>query len=105
MIKEKSPRYNVRLKDDKHYPYLKVTDERFPRVTVVRRREKGGRTFGPYTDSAAVRTTMRFLRKLFPIRTCNLDLSGELNYRPCLLYHIGRCGAPWACRRKKNITS
>lgn len=96
LIKEKSPRYNVRLKDDKHYPYLKVTDERFPRVTVVRRREKGGRTFGPYTDSAAVRTTMRFLRKLFPIRTCNLDLSGELNYRPCLLYHIGRCGAPCA---------
>lgn len=96
LIKEKSPRYNVRLKDDKHYPYLKVTDERFPRVTVVRRREKGGRTFGPYTDSAAVRTTMRFLRKLFPIRTCSLDLSGELNYRPCLLYHIGRCGAPCA---------
>lgn len=96
LIKEKSPRYNVRLKDDKHYPYLKVTDEPFPRVMVVRRREKGGRTFGPYTDSAAVRTTMRFLRKLFPIRTCSLDLSGELNYRPCLLYHIGRCGAPCA---------
>lgn len=96
LIKQKSPKYNVRLKDDKHYPYLKVTDEPFPRVTVVRRMEKGGRIFGPYTDSHAVRTTMRFLRKLFPIRTCSLDLSGELNYRPCLLYHIGRCGAPCA---------
>lgn len=96
LIKEKTPKYNVRLKDDKHYPYLKVTDEPFPRVIVVRRREKGGRIFGPYTDAHAVRTTMNFLRKLFPIRTCNLDLSGQLNYRPCLLYHIGRCGAPCA---------
>lgn len=96
LIKQKSPKYNVRLKDDKHYPYLKVTNEKFPRVTVVRRMEKGDRVFGPYTDSHAVRTTMRFMRKLFPIRTCSLDLSGELNYRPCLLYHIGRCGAPCA---------
>lgn len=96
LIKQKSPRYNVRLKDDKHYPYLKVTDEPYPRVIVVRSMEKGGRIFGPYTDAAAVRTTMRFLRTLFPIRTCSLDLSGELNYRPCLLYHIGKCGAPCA---------
>ena len=96
LIKEYSPRYNVRLKDDKNYPYLKVTDERFPRVTVVRRPGKDGRYFGPYADAKAVRETMKFLRKLFPIRTCNLDLSGSLDYKPCLLYHIGRCGAPCA---------
>lgn len=96
LIKEMAPKYNVRLKDDKHFPYLKVTDEPYPRVIVVRRMGKGGRTFGPYTNAQAVRTTMAFLRKLFPIRTCSLDLSGELNYRPCLLYHIGRCGAPCA---------
>ncbi|HET7560612.1 MAG TPA: excinuclease ABC subunit UvrC, partial [Limnochordia bacterium] len=96
LIKEQSPRYNVRLKDDKAYPYIKVTDEAFPRVMVARRRGPDGRYFGPYTDAGAVRTTLAFLRKLFPIRTCSLDLSGELDYRPCLLYHIGRCGAPCA---------
>lgn len=96
LIKDKEPRYNVRLKDDKAYPYLKVMDEPFPRVMVVRRPGKGGRTFGPYANPRAVRETMAFLRKLFPLRTCNLDLSGDLSYRPCLLYHIGRCGAPCA---------
>lgn len=96
LIKEYSPRYNVRLKDDKNYPYLKVTDEPFPRVIVVRRPGKDGRYFGPYANPKAVRETLKFLRKLFPIRTCTLDLSGELNFKPCLLYHIGRCGAPCA---------
>lgn len=96
LIKEKEPWYNVRLKDDKSFPYLTVTDEPFPRVMVVRRPGKQGRHFGPYTSPRAVRETLNFLRKLFPIRTCSLDLSGELNFRPCLLYHIGRCGAPCA---------
>ncbi len=96
LIKEKEPWYNVRLKDDKSFPYLKVTDEKFPRVLFVRRPSKDGRNFGPYTNVRSVRETMKFLRKLFPVRTCSLDLSGELNYRPCLLYHIGRCGAPCA---------
>lgn len=96
LIKEKEPWYNIRLKDDKSYPYLKITDEPFPRVVVVRRPDKKDRVFGPYTDSRALRETMQFLRKLFPLRTCSLDLSGDLNYRPCLLYHIGRCGAPCA---------
>jgi len=96
LIKKESPWYNVRLKDDKAYPYLKVTAEPFPRVTVVRRQGRDGRYFGPYTNTRAVRDTLQFLRKLFPIRTCSLDLSGDLDYRPCLLYHIGRCGAPCA---------
>jgi len=98
LIKEHRPRYNVRLRDDKAYPYLKITlGEPFPRVVVTRRVERdGARYFGPYTNSNAVRETTRFLRKLFPIRTCSLDLSGELNYRPCLLYHIKRCVGPCA---------
>lgn len=96
LIKENDPWYNVRLKDDKAFPFLKVTDEPFPRIMVVRRPSKDGRYFGPYANPRAVRETMDFLRKLFPIRTCSLDLSGELNYRPCLLYHIDRCGAPCA---------
>lgn len=96
LIKEKEPWFNVRLKDDKSFPYLKVTDERFPRVVVARRPKRGERVFGPYTDARAVRETLDVLRKVFPIRTCALDLSGRLDYRPCLLYHIGRCGAPCA---------
>jgi len=96
LIKKESPWYNIRLKDDKAYPYLKVTAEPFPRVMVVRRPGRDGRYFGPYTNARAMRDTLQFLRKLFPVRTCSLDLSGELNYRPCLLYHIGRCGAPCA---------
>lgn len=98
LIKQKRPRYNVRLRDDKAYPYLKVTwNEPFPRVVLARRvLNDGARYFGPYTNTTAMRETMRFLRKMFPVRTCSLDLSGELNFRPCLLYHINRCGAPCA---------
>lgn len=102
LIKKESPWYNVRLKDDKAYPYLKVTSEPFPRLMVVRRPGRDGRYFGPYTNARAVRDTMDFLRKLFPIRTCSLDLSGDLDFRPCLLYHIGRCGAPCAGLQSKE---
>lgn len=97
LIKEQKPRYNVRLKDDKNYPYIKVTtDEAFPRVIVTRRLEEDGRMFGPFADAGAVRMTLSFLRKHFPLRTCSLNLSERRDYRPCLLYHIGRCGAPCA---------
>jgi excinuclease ABC subunit C len=96
LIKENEPKYNVRLKDDKSYPYLKITDEPFPRVVVVRRPAKKDRVFGPYTDAHAVRETTKLLRKLFPLRTCSLDLSERRDYRPCLLYHIGLCNAPCA---------
>ena len=98
LIKRHRPRYNVKLRDDKAYPYLKVTvDEPFPRVLVVRRmKEDGARYFGPYTDSGAVRETLRFLRKLFPIRTCDLPLDGRRTYRLCLQYYIGRCLGPCA---------
>jgi excinuclease ABC subunit C len=94
LIKEHRPWYNVRLRDDKNYPYLKITNEPFPRVMVVRRREEdGSRYFGPYTNSQAMRQTVKFLRKHFPIRACRRRLEGNKE-RPCLNYHINRCLAP-----------
>jgi len=98
LIKEHKPRYNVNLKDDKHFPYIKVTvNEPFPRVLIVRRLEKdGARYFGPYTSSKPMRKTYNFLCRLFKIRTCNLTIphpTGKIQ-KVCLDYHIGRCGGP-----------
>ncbi|NLY88473.1 MAG: excinuclease ABC subunit UvrC [Firmicutes bacterium] len=97
LIKEHRPKYNVKLRDDKQYPWLKVTvGEDFPRVYIVRRPQKdGSRYFGPYTDAGALREILRLLRKVFPIRTCKRKLTlGEKPQRPCLNYHIGRCPGP-----------
>lgn len=98
LIKKHAPRYNVRLKDDKTYPYIKVTvQETFPRVLMVRKRlNDGARYFGPYTDVTAVRETLSFLRTLFPIRSCRKNIEEGSQDRPCLNYHIGRCLAPCA---------
>lgn len=98
LIKEHSPWYNVRLKDDKTYPYIKVTlNEDFPRVFLVRKRLKdGAKYFGPYTDGKAVRDTLGFLRAVFPVRTCRKDIKPGASDRPCLNYHLGRCLAPCA---------
>lgn len=98
LIKKHAPRYNVRLKDDKTYPYIKVTvQENFPRVLLVRKRlNDGARYFGPYTDLGAVRQNLDLLRTLFPVRSCNKNIQGGSNERPCLNYHIGRCLAPCA---------
>lgn len=99
LIKEHSPWYNIRLKDDKSYPYVKVTlHEPFPRVVIVRRMQKdGSRYFGPYTNVQAVRQTVDFLRRVFPLRTCKQKIGLEgTGKRPCLNYHIRRCGAPCA---------
>ncbi|HHX01645.1 MAG TPA: excinuclease ABC subunit UvrC [Firmicutes bacterium] len=98
LIKEHSPWFNVRLKDDKTYPYIKVTvNEDFPRVLFVRRRLKdGARYYGPYTNAAAVRNTIKVLRKLFQIRTCSKVIKEGQKDRPCLNYHIGRCAGPCA---------
>lgn len=98
LIKEHAPRYNVRLKDDKTYPYIKVTlNEHFPRVLLVRSRvNDGARYFGPYTDVKAVRETLDFLRAVFPVRTCRKDIKPGASDRPCLNYHLGRCEAPCA---------
>jgi len=97
LIKRHQPRFNIRLRDDKRYPYLKITKETFPRVLIVRRQLKdGARYFGPYTNVKSMRSTLKLAQKLFPIRTCTLDLPLKTPRRPCLNYHIGRCLGPCA---------
>jgi len=96
LIKEYHPRYNIQLRDDKQYPYIKITlNEPFPRVTVVRRiEEDGARYFGPFTNVKDMRDTLKFACGLFQVRTCFLDLPERTIPRPCLDYQIGRCSAP-----------
>lgn len=98
LIKEKQPWYNVLLKDDKNYPYLKLTmDELYPRLILVRKLEKdGGRYFGPYVSAKAVRATMRLIQKIFPLRQSSDRLEGKPPRRPCLNYQMRRCLAPCA---------
>jgi excinuclease ABC subunit C len=94
LIKSHRPKYNVLLRDDKHYPFLKLTAHPFPRLVVARRREDDGALyFGPYPSAGAVRAAERLIRRLFPLRTCT-DRKFETVTRPCLLYHIKRCPAP-----------
>ncbi|MGA1820575.1 MAG: excinuclease ABC subunit UvrC [Thermoplasmatota archaeon] len=93
LIKRYKPRYNVRLKDDKSYPYILITRDDFPAVHHVRGLQRGrGEFFGPHSDPRAVRRSIRWLRKLFPARSCRRDLSKPS--RPCLEHHLGRCLAP-----------
>ena len=97
LIKEHSPKYNTMLKDDKTYPYIKVTmGEAYPRVLFSRIMKKDkSRYFGPYTSAAAVKDTIELLNRLFKLRTCNRNLPKEIgNDRPCLNYHIKQCMAP-----------
>lgn len=96
LIKEHRPRFNIRHRDDKRYPYIKVTvQEPFPRVFVTRRLESdGARYFGPYTDVGPMRHALEVIKRLYTVRSCRYDLPGEAPARPCLDYHIGRCKAP-----------
>ncbi len=95
LIKKHHPRYNMRLKDDKSYPYLKISlNEEWPRVYITRRVESdGSRYFGPYASAGSLRTTLALLKKLFPIRHCRGSIMGTAR-RPCLEYHIRRCLGP-----------
>jgi excinuclease ABC subunit C len=94
LIKRHQPPFNVRLRDDKRYPYLKVTNEPFPRVTFTRVvRDDGGRYFGPYTNAHGLRELINLVRVVFPLRTCREPIDGKRK-RPCLQYHIKRCLAP-----------
>ena len=96
LIKEHHPRYNTMLKDDKTYPYIKITlGEEYPRVILVRKlaRDKG-KYFGPYSNSGAVRNIMDLIRKLFGIRGCSKKIPFKDGNRACLYYHIGECPAP-----------
>ncbi|HJP84356.1 MAG TPA: excinuclease ABC subunit UvrC [Gemmatimonadaceae bacterium] len=96
LIKEYQPRFNIALRDDKSYPYIKVTvQEPFPRVYVTRRLEDdGAKYFGPYTDVGAMRRALNVVKKIFTVRSCNYDMPNQMPERPCLDYYIKRCKAP-----------
>src|SRR3954467_11282920 len=96
LIKEYKPRFNIALRDDKSYPYIKVTvQEPFPRVWVTRRLQNdGARYFGPYTDVGTMRRSLNVVKKLFTVRSCNYDMPAQMPERPCLDYYIKRCKAP-----------
>ena len=98
LIKKHKPRYNILLKDDKKYPYFLITDEDYPRITVVRKKninQDKGRYYGPYTNSKAMYSTLDFLKRIFPLKQCKTP---KFTNRPCLYYHIGKCLAP--CQNK-----
>jgi len=97
LVKEHLPEYNIRLKDDKHFPYLRVdASHPYPRVEITRRLKRdGARYFGPYTRPGSLRETLRTLRRVFPYRTCS-DYKLRTVRRPCLDFHIRRCAGPCA---------
>ena len=105
LIKKHRPRYNILLKDDKFYPFIKITtNEDFPRIFVTRHYVKdGNKYFGPYTNGTAVYETMNLIRKIFPIRTCKKSIiEGGKTTRSCLNYHIKKCTAPCEGRISKE---
>src|SRR5437660_2574037 len=95
LVRRHRPRYNIILRDDKHYPFLKLTtNEEFPRLVVARRVQRdGARYYGPFYPATAMRETLRLTRQLFPLRTCSITIDGSLE-RPCIQYAIHRCNAP-----------
>lgn len=97
LIKLHRPKFNILLKDDKAYPYIKITtNEEYPRIKVARKIENdGAKYYGPYSSGLAVRETIQLIRNIFPIKTCNKVFPRDIDKeRPCLNYHIGRCLAP-----------
>jgi excinuclease ABC subunit C len=95
LVRKHRPRYNIILRDDKHYPFLKLTtNEPFPRLVVARRVQRdGAQYYGPFYPATAMRETLRLTRQLFPLRTCSITIDGSLE-RPCIQYAIHRCNAP-----------
>jgi excinuclease ABC subunit C len=108
LIKQLKPRYNINLRDDKTYPYITIKNERFPRIFPTRTKVADGSTyFGPYASVGMMHAMLDLIRKLFPLRTCNLDLSEKKieagKYRICLEYQIGNCAGP--CEGKQTEES
>ena len=105
LIKEHQPRFNIQLRDDKKYPYIKVTvNEPFPRVFVTRRvRRDGSRYFGPFVSVGRVRQALEVVKRLHGIRSCRYDLPREAPVRPCLDHHIGRCAAPCVGLQSRHV--
>jgi excinuclease ABC subunit C len=107
MIKKYQPRYNVLLKDDKTYPWICITNERFPKLLLTRTKLKdGSKYFGPYSAIYTVKTLLELIRQIYPIRSCRLNLSRETianrKYNVCLEYHIGNCKGPCANRQSED---
>ncbi len=100
LIRLHKPRFNIDLKDDKHFPYIKITvDEPFPRLVIVRKVENDdARYFGPYTDARAMRSLVHFARRIFKIRDCKHPLPARKAMRPCVNFSIGRCSGPCSAR-------
>ncbi|MEJ6546098.1 MAG: excinuclease ABC subunit UvrC [Flavobacteriaceae bacterium] len=108
LIKKYQPRYNILLKDDKTFPWICIKKERFPRVFLTRQLIKdGSEYFGPYTNKRMVKVLLELIKGLYPLRTCNYDLSFEKiqegRYKSCLEYHLGNCHAP--CENLQSETS
>ena len=101
LIREFGPRFNIQLRDDKSYPYIKITiAEPFPRIFVTRRvRDDGSRYLGPFTDVGAMRRALRTIKKMYTVRSCHYRMPAELPPRPCLDYHSG------AARRRARASS
>ncbi len=94
LIKRYKPKYNIMLRDDKSYPFIRITNEPFPRVISTRNVVRdGSRYFGPFTSAGSVHKTLSLLKRLFPYRLCDIEITGDAA-RPCLYYHIGRCAGP-----------
>jgi len=107
LIKELQPKYNISLKDDKSYPYIKIVNEQFPRIYFTRKYEHdGAEYFGPYTSVNHVRSILELIKKLYPIRSCSLPLSEKnikaKKFKVCLEYHIGNCIGPCAGFQSKE---
>jgi excinuclease ABC subunit C len=101
LIKRYQPHYNVMLKDDKTYPYLKITNEEWPRIVITRRvMNDGGRYFGPITTGGSPQRTLDLLERLFQFRKCTMEIKGD--QRPCLYYHLHRCLAPCASKTTRE---
>ncbi|MDP2808049.1 MAG: excinuclease ABC subunit UvrC, partial [bacterium] len=95
LVKKHQPKYNISLKDDKKFPWIKVTREAFPQIYSTRNlSDDGSKLFGPYIDAKAVKRTLKLLKTIFPLRSCSHQLPGKGPSRPCLNYHIGKCYGP-----------
>jgi excinuclease ABC subunit C len=95
LVKKRQPRYNILLKDDKKFPWIKITNEPYPRIFSTRNlNQDGSRLFGPYTDNTALKHTLALVKQIFPVRTCRQQLPAKKPSRPCLNHQIGRCLAP-----------
>lgn len=104
LIKEYHPKFNIALRDDKSYPYIKVTvNEPFARIFVTRLvKNDGAKYFGPYTDVGAMRRSLNVVKRIFTVRSCNYDMPREMPERPCLDYFIHRCKAPCVFKQSQS---